>query len=50
MKVKLFCDSNMQALENLVNEFIAEHDIADIKFSSSTKFFDIMILYNDKDE
>ena len=50
MKIALFCDNDNDRLTNIVNEFIATHEVKDIKFSSSEKYYDIMVIYDDKDE
>lgn len=47
MKVKIFCDSNNDALEKAINKFIETHEVIDIKFASTHNSFDIMILYKE---
>lgn len=50
-QIKLFSGSNLTETQNIVNEFIKEigkfDKIIDIKFSSTEKTIDIMIIYDE---
>lgn len=47
MKIKIFCQSDLRLLEEEVNEFINEKNIkiTDIKYSASTAYSELVILY-----
>ena len=50
MKIKLFANSNIEKLENSVNEFLSTLDkeqVIDIKYSTNTEYSEIMIRYNE---
>ncbi|MGG3281808.1 sporulation protein Cse60 [Paenibacillus solani] len=50
LKVEIFCDSELDELQEKVNEFLYNlhpDDVKDIKMSSSDGTFDVMIIYKE---
>lgn len=48
LKVEFFCDSELEEVQEQVNEFLNDlhpDDVKDIKMSSSDGTFDVMIIY-----
>ena len=52
MKVKIYSGSSRVDLENAINDFLSgvTIEIIDIKFTSCTESFDVMIVYKEKGE
>ena len=50
MKIKLFANKSVTALEDNVNEFLntlEPEQIIDIKYSTNTEYSEIMVRYNE---
>lgn len=49
MRIKIFCHRSVEKLEDKVNEFLttlSDDSVIDIKYSSSTDFSEVLIMYH----
>lgn len=46
-KVKIFVESQSEKLENEVNEFIRDKKVSDMKFTSDSEFWSVLVMYED---
>jgi hypothetical protein len=51
LKVEFFCcEGNLTTLQKVVNEFVEDHDVKDIKMSATSGDVVVMIIYEEKTE
>lgn len=48
MHIKMFCGQNLIAIEDVVNKFIKDKTVYDIKYCINDKCHSIMVIYWDK--